>query len=98
MAAVNKPNAYQTYYMLCFILFLLFLLDYFRFPFDFFQLRRDVRNGFVDNHVIVNHNWPYTPFVAAFELLLGTLRTGLLVVSDTLVPDFRVVVDCCLVS
>jgi hypothetical protein len=77
---------------------LLFLLDYFRFPFDFFQLmRRDVRNGFVDNHVIVNHNGR-TPFVAAFELLLGPLRTGLLVVSDTLVPDFRVVVDCCLVS
>jgi hypothetical protein len=38
-----------------------------------------------------------TPFVAAFELLLGTLRTGLLVVSETLVPDFRVVVDCRLV-
>jgi hypothetical protein len=28
---------------------------------------------------------------------LGTLRTGLLVVSETLVPDFRVVVDCRLV-
>jgi hypothetical protein len=46
-------------HILCFIAVSVISAGFFRFPFDFFQLRRDVRNGFVDNDVIVNHNWPY---------------------------------------
>jgi hypothetical protein len=75
MAAVNKPNAYQTYYVMfhCCYCYFCWIISASLLISSNCDVMSEMAFSIITSSLITIGR---TPFVAAFEGLLGTLRTG----------------------